>query len=444
MSEITTIMSALSSGTWNFLSFIIALSVIVAVHEYGHYIVGRWCGIHAEVFSVGFGSVLFSRLDKHGTRWQIAALPFGGYVRFKGDANVASGPKMAILSEMDARELRSTLNGAPVWARALTAAAGPIFNFALTAIIYCALFMWQGQYLDNLKIAAIFDLPGDHQLRVGDEITALEGVPVANFQDLIKAGVDRTAPLDYTIIRDGSQRVVLGPVTFPALIGQVAPRSAAIEAGLKSGDVVTHVNDETIADFTELQRQVGLANDQELQLTVWRAGEVFSTTLTPKAVAIPNADGGFDNRRLIGITGEITFFVPETEPLGFVTAITAATVRVWVIIKTSLVGIVQIISAKISVCNLSGPIAIAETAGQMASQGTMPFIALIAGLSTAVGLMNLFPIPILDGGHLVFCAYEAVARRKPNERAVQILMTFGLGFVLFFTIFAMVVNFNCA
>ena len=444
MSEITAITSALSGGTWNFLSFIIALSVIVAVHEYGHYIVGRWCGIHAEVFSVGFGSVLFSRLDKHGTRWQIAALPFGGYVRFKGDADLASGPNMAILSEMDTGEIRSTLNGAPIWARALTAAAGPLFNFALTAIIYCALFMWQGQYLDNLKIAEIFDLPGDYQLKVGDEIIALEGEPVANFQDFLRVGADLKAPLNYTIIRDGSQRVVLGPVTFPALIGQVAPRSAAIEAGLRSGDVVTHVNGQIISGFTELQGQVGLANDQELQITFWRKGEVFSTALTPKAVAIPNAEGGFDNRRLIGITSEMTFFVPGTKPLGFITAITAATERVWFIIKTSLVGIVQMILAKISVCNLSGPVAIAQTAGQMASQGTMPFIALIAGLSTAVGLMNLFPIPILDGGHLVFCAYEAITRRKPNERTVQILMTFGLGFVLFFTIFAMVVNFNCA
>ena len=444
MSEITAITSALSGGTWNFLSFIIALSVIVAVHEYGHYIVGRWCGIHAEVFSVGFGSVLFSRLDKHGTRWQIAALPFGGYVRFKGDADLASGPNMAILSEMDTGEIRSTMNGAPIWARALTAAAGPLFNFALTAIIYCALFMWQGQYLDNLKIAEIFDLPGDYQLKVGDEIIALEGEPVANFQDFLRVGADLKAPLNYTIIRDGSQRVVLGPVTFPALIGQVAPRSAAIEAGLRSGDVVTHVNGQIISGFTELQGQVGLANDQELQITFWRKGEVFSTALTPKAVAIPNAEGGFDNRRLIGITSEMTFFVPGTKPLGFITAITAATERVWFIIKTSLVGIVQMILAKISVCNLSGPVAIAQTAGQMASQGTMPFIALIAGLSTAVGLMNLFPIPILDGGHLVFCAYEAITRRKPNERTVQILMTFGLGFVLFFTIFAMVVNFNCA
>ena len=135
---------------WPLFSFVLALSLIVAVHEYGHYIVGRWCGIHAEVFSVGFGTVLLSRVDKHGTRWQIAALPFGGYVKFKADSNAASAPDGVILNSLDRTELRRTMYGAPIWARAATAAAGPAFNFILSIILFCTLFMWQGQFTDKL------------------------------------------------------------------------------------------------------------------------------------------------------------------------------------------------------------------------------------------------------------------------------------------------------
>ena len=136
-------MAALSASfggfIWMFFFFVIALSIIVAVHEYGHYIVGRWCGIHAEVFSVGFGTVLLSRVDRHGTRWQFAALPFGGFVRFKGDASAASAPDAVLLPKLSAQERRKTMHGAPIWARAATSAAGPVFNFILSIVLYCGL-----------------------------------------------------------------------------------------------------------------------------------------------------------------------------------------------------------------------------------------------------------------------------------------------------------------
>jgi len=427
---------------WMFFFFVIALSIIVAVHEYGHYIVGRWCGIHAEVFSVGFGTVLVSRVDRHGTQWQFAALPFGGFVRFKGDASAASAPDALLLPKLSARERRKTMHGAPIWARAATSAAGPIFNFILSIALYCGLFMWHGQYDGSLKIAQLTPMPGEIGLQVGDEILAVEGQEVHTYADFATIGQSLVAPVRYTVMRNGGNSSVLGPVPFPALVAQVQPRSAAIEAGLQAGDVILRIDGRTIDGFSELQQTVAAADGNEMGFSVWRAGSEFDVLLTAKSVAIPSANGDFVNRRLVGISGG-TFFEPATNPLPFGVAIAAAAERTWSIITLSLTGLKQMVLGSISACNISGPVAIAETAGQMARQGAMPFVALIAGLSTAVGLMNLFPIPVLDGGHLLFCAYEAITGRKPSDSALQILMTVGLLLVLTLTAFAVVMNFVC-
>jgi regulator of sigma E protease len=227
-----------------------------------------------------------------------------------------------------------------------------------------------------------------------------------------------------------------------ALVGQVSPRSAAFEAGILAGDVITRIDGVPIRDFGDLQKAVAISDDAEMDFTVWREGLEFEVTLKSKPVAIPGPDGNFTNRRLVGISGAM-FFEPGTEPLPFVTALQAAVARTWFIIKISLAGLSEMVLGKISACNLSGPVAIAETAGQVATQGTIPFLALIAGLSTAVGLMNLFPIPVLDGGHLLICAYELVTGRKPSESIIQLIMTWGLFFILSLTVFTIVMNMLC-
>ena len=442
MFDFGSLSAAFGGFIWVMFFFILALSVIIAVHEYGHYIVGRWCGIHAEVFSVGFGSVLLSRVDRHGTRWQIAALPFGGYVKFKADATVASAPDGVILQSLSPIELRRTMHGAPIWARAATAAAGPAFNFILSIFLFCGLFMWQGQFTDTLKIKKMFSIPGDFTLKLEDEIVAVNGLDVFNFKEFVQAGRDVKGPVTYTVKRNGVRVYALGPVPFPALVSQVQPRSAAIEAGILSGDVITGIDGQPILGFSDVQKLVAAAAEDEMVFSLFRFGAEFDVVLRSKPVAIPGADGTFENRRLVGITGG-TFFEPEKKAQPFSTAIIAAVKRTWYIIKISLLGLKQMILGSISACNLSGPVAIAETAGQIASQGAVPFLALIAGLSTAVGLMNLFPIPVLDGGHLVFCAVEAITGRKPSDSVVQFLMTLGLIIVLSLTAFSVVMNSVC-
>ena len=165
------------------IAFVIALSIIVAIHEYGHYIVGRWSGIEADVFSIGFGPVLFSRIDSRGTRWQIAALPLGGYVKFRGDADAASSKDVQALQTQDPAELRKTMHGAPVAARMATVVAGPVFNFILSIAIFFGVLMMQGVPSDPLTVGRLLPNPAPQGLKLGDEILGIEGVDLPSFND---------------------------------------------------------------------------------------------------------------------------------------------------------------------------------------------------------------------------------------------------------------------
>ncbi|MCH2163494.1 MAG: RIP metalloprotease RseP [Marinovum sp.] len=428
--------------------FVIALSIIVAVHEYGHYIVGRWSGIRADVFSVGFGPVLASRVDRRGTRWQLAALPFGGYVKFAGDANAASaGADKGVLSEMTPEERRQTMHGAPLWARSATVVAGPIFNFILSLTIFGLVFLSRGVATDPLTVGNLSPMPGTLELQIGDEISAVAGMPVPSYQDSTAfndflEGLPLGSDLTYSVNRDGVVRDVLAPFPYPAMITQLVPQSAAFAAGLEVGDVIIAVDGSPISAFSELKVAVEGSNGRELALQVWRDGEVLEKAMTPRSVDEPTGGGGFQSQWRIGIVGGL-FFEPATEAPGVASAFAQGTQQVFRIIEGSVSGLYHMVTGAISSCNLSGPIGIAQTSGQMASQGTTSFIWFVAVLSTAVGFLNLFPIPVLDGGHLVFHAYEAVFKRPPPEKFTQGLMAAGLTVILSLMLFALYNDIFC-
>ena len=431
-------------------AFIVALSIIVAIHEYGHYIVGRWCGIKAEVFSLGFGPVLFSRTDRHGTRWQFAALPFGGYVKFMGDANAASGTASDDYDTMNAEQKRHTMLGAPLWARTLTVAAGPVFNFILSIIVFTAVMMAQGKVAEPLAVGELTDLPVEGiTLQPGDELVRIEGqeVPARDaesgegFQDFIDALPQRDL-LEYEVRRDGDLVTVQGPYPMPPHVVQLSPQSAAYDIDMKQGDVITAVDDQPIVSFAQLQELVETSEGRVLQLDVWRDGETLEFALAPRRVDEPQDEGGFRTQWRIGIVGGLAF-EPATERLGPIDALANGTAQVGQVISGSVSGLYHMITRQISSCNMSGPIGIAEVSGAMASQGISNYIWFIAVLSTAVGLLNLFPIPVLDGGHLVFYAYEAVAGRPPSDKALRIIMTVGLVFVLSVMAFAITNDLFC-
>ncbi len=427
-------------------AFVVALSVIVAVHEYGHYIVGRWCGIHAEVFSLGFGPRLLQRRDRRGTLWQVALLPLGGYVKFLGDADAASAtPDAGAVAGMDAATRRRTMAGAPLWARAATVAAGPLFNFALSIAVFAGIVMAQGQARAPLTIDSLKPMPGDVQeLRPGDTLLAIHGREVPDFErfDAFVAELPRAPVLDYTVLRDGAEQQVRGPFPYPPVVSGVSPQSAAMDAGLAEGDVILAVEGTRISTFEDLRSAVAVGEGAALDLGIWRDGEAFDVTLTPRATDMPAEGGGFETRYLIGVTGGL-FFQPVTESPGPLRALGYGVTQTAFIVEQSLSGLWHMITGAISSCNLRGPIGIAETSGAAASQGVTSFIWFIAVLSTAVGLLNLFPIPVLDGGHLVFHAYEGIAGRPPSDRALRVLMAGGLALILTLMVFALTNDLFC-
>jgi regulator of sigma E protease len=436
---------AFGSIGFTLLAFVAALSIIVAIHEYGHYIVGRWSGIHAEVFSIGFGPVLLSGTDKHGTRWQLAALPFGGYVKFLGDANAASAGADDTLDGMDAVERRRSMPGAPLWARAATVAAGPIFNFILSIAIFAGIVLIGGRAADEAIVGGLVPVPEEIQvLEQGDEITAIEGEPVSSLSDVyeLSRSLDPQRSVTYDILRDGDALQVDAAFPLLPIVGSVAPQSAAIAAGIEEGDVIMSVDGTPIYGFSQLRAAVDASQGAELDLTVWRDGDTLDLTLAPRSTDLPTSEGTFETRWLIGITGGL-IFEPETVSVGFWDALSYGANQTWFIVNSSLSGLKHIITGAISTCNLQGPIGIAETSGAAASQGLDNFIWFIAVLSTAVGLLNLFPIPVLDGGHLVFHAYEAVAGKPPSDKVLKVFMAVGLTLLLSLMVFALTNDIFC-
>ena len=418
-------------------ALLVVIVIIVTVHEFGHYIVGRLCGIHAEVFSLGFGPLLWSWIDKRGTRWQIAALPLGGYVRFLGDADAASRP--GVLSGLSEAEKRHTMQGAPLWARAATVLAGPAFNVALTLLVFFGLILSSGIDNDSTVIGSLRSLPtGKNPLQVGDRVLSLDGTPTPDFETLAtqaKALKDR-ATVTYVIERAGETLMFPGPNPMPALVQSVSLNSAAEDAGLQVGDLFLRVAGKDIAGFDQLTPLVEATQGQLVALTIQRGDQVRDLSLTPRRVDLPDMQGGFTTRWLIGVSGGL-MFEPTRRSAGIFEAAQLSVRQSWLMAKTNLNGIAQIVAGKISSCNISGPIGMAKAASAAARSGLDTFLQTLALFSLSIGLLNLLPIPVLDGGHLVFHVWEAMTGRAPNGRALQVLMSLGLALLLTLMVFAL-------
>jgi regulator of sigma E protease len=436
--EIVSLIPSFGGFAYTVIAFVLALTIIVFVHEYGHYIVGRWSGIHADVFSIGFGPVIWSRVDSRGTRWQIAALPFGGYVKFFGDANAASAGHVDELGGLTDEQKRATMHGAPLWARTATVAAGPVFNFVLSILVFAGIFWVNGVATDQPTVGALKPLPGvEAQLQPGDRILGLAEEETPDFPAFYAAaGLHPEASvLDYRVQRGGEELTVRDSHPLPPVVESVQPDSAALSAGMEPGDVVVAVDGQPVATFPQLREIVGASEGKPLTLTLLRGGQEIELVLEPKRVDLPAAEGGFETRWLIGLTGAL-YFEPELRRPGPLEGVWMGAEQSWNIAATSLSGLWHMVTGAISSCNLRGPIGIAETSGAAASAGLTSFIWFIAMLSTAVGMMNLFPVPVLDGGHLVFYAWEAVTGKPPTARALRVLMTIGLAAILTLMVFA--------
>ncbi|MES2434522.1 MAG: RIP metalloprotease RseP [Pseudomonadota bacterium] len=443
--DFSSFVASFGGAVWSGLFFIVAVAVIVAVHEYGHYIVGRWSGIHAEVFSLGFGPVVYSRVDKRGTKWQIAALPIGGYVKFLGDKDAASATDHAAIGGLTPEEKRHTMFGAPLWARAATVAAGPIFNFILALIVFIGLITYTGVATDVPVVGRVNASPFvGETIQPGDKILALNGTATPDIETfaLTANALPPAATVTYSIERDGKTLDVQGAHPFLPMVGAVMPRNAGGDAGIQTGDVIVQAGGQDVTAFSQLPALVEATQGQPIALKIWRNGQIIDLTLSPNRRDLPKDGGGFETRWMIGLSGGM-LFEPQTRQPGPWETVTLAVEQAYFTAKSSLSGLWHIVTGQISTCNLSGPVGMAEVMGDAARQGLEQFIGYLGMMSLGIGLLNLFPIPVLDGGHLVFFAYEAVFRRPPAPGVMNILMLIGLMAVLSFMFFALGNDFTC-
>ena len=421
------------------LPFVVVLGIVVFVHEYGHYIVARWCGIRAEVFSIGFGPVLWSRVDRRGTLWQVAALPLGGYVKFLGDSDASSRADPDMMEAMTPAQRAGTFHGAPVGRRMLTVLAGPVANFVLTIVVFAGVIMWQGVATERPTIGQIETLPGavDQPLRPGDVVLEVNASPVTTFDDifLIALEMPEPGPITMLVEREGSRIEVAAPYPFPPMVQGVEPLSPASRAGLMRGDLILTADGEELTAFEDLRRVVLASESRTIPMEVWRDGATVSLEITPIERDTGDGEGGFERRVMIGVAGA-TLYRPATETPMPWTAIAYGAERMVNVVTQSLNGIRHIIIGTIGAENLQGPLGIAQISGETAQQGFLSFILLIAVISTAIGMLNLFPIPVLDGGHLVAFAIEAIRGRPPSPAVMQVAMSIGLGLILLLMVFA--------
>jgi len=422
------------------LPFLIVLSVVVFVHEFGHYIVGRWCGIGAEVFSVGFGRKLFGWTDRRGTRWQVAALPLGGYVKFVGDMDPASAGK-ASDDELTAQERREAFHHAALWRRAATVFAGPAANFLLSIALFAGIALAVGKAGEEPVVADIG--PGaisEVGFEPGDRVIEIEGEPVETFSAVLDE-LHRSdgEPLDVLVERDGERRMIEVVYQTAPRIDSITPGMAAAQAGIVPGDLVLSIAGQDVSSFYDLQTIAAeLPHNEPVEMVVQRNGEEMSFTFTPELMerkhpetgeVVPLPTFGIRSNGAAALT-------TTTVPVGPVEAVTVGVSQTWMIASGTVTYLADMVFANADTSQLGGPLRIAEISSQKAEEGIGDLIWLIALLSTSIGLLNLFPIPVLDGGHLMFYALEALRGRPLGDRWMQVGNMIGLSLVLFLMVFA--------
>ncbi|MEM1343171.1 MAG: RIP metalloprotease RseP [Pseudomonadota bacterium] len=419
--------------------FLIVLSVVVFVHEYGHYIVGRWCGIGAQVFSVGFGKPLLGWTDKRGTRWQIAALPLGGFVKFTGDMDPASAGRAddATLSEA---ERASAFHNAALWKRAITVFAGPGANFLLSIVLFAAIALAVGKASNEPIIAAV-DPEAAEQIgfQAGDRVLSVGGEEVEDFAGILNAMHRADGETLEAVVERGGARVAVD-LTYGSSprIDTIAPGMPAAQAGIAPGDRVVSIDGIPVRSFYQMQV---ITNDLEhgapVELVVLRGARELTFTFVPEIIERNNpVTGEVEPLPTFGVRSNGNRLIEAPmQGVGFGEAGLIGVSKTWEIVTGTVTFIGDMVFANADTSQLGGPIRIAEISGERAEQGVGEFIFLIALLSTSIGLLNLFPIPVLDGGHLMFYAAEAVRGRPIGERWLAVGNMIGLSLVLSLMVF---------
>jgi regulator of sigma E protease len=419
-------------------AFVVALGILIFFHELGHYIAARLCGIKVLKFSVGFGRTLVSRrFGADGTEWALAVFPLGGYVRMLDERE----------APVEAAELHRAFNRQTVWRRMVVVAAGPVANFLLAILLYWVLFLhgveemrpWLGQPVPGTPAA----MAAIHE---GELVRSANGVPVATWNELrweiLKAGADHQPVVLETLSKSkeialrhlatdvvqfdkgvGDPLAGLGLQVYrpplPPVIGKVQEGSVAESAGLKAMDRFLEANGQSVSQWQQVSELIYRSPGQELFLVVERDGQKVEFRITPKEEI-----EGKERIGRVGIYPQNDLFVMIS--YDALPALGKAIGQTWETSTFSLTMIGRMITGDVSLKNLSGPLTIADVAGQSARMGLPFYIRFLALISLSLGVLNLLPVPILDGGHLMYYLVEIIKGGPLSERVMEIGQQIGL------------------
>ncbi|MBW6475904.1 MAG: RIP metalloprotease RseP [Chromatiales bacterium] len=428
------------------LALLVALSLLIAVHEWGHFLVARWNGVKVLRFSIGFGKPLWTRrFGPDQTEFVIAAIPLGGYVKMLDERE----------GEVAEADLGRAFNRQSLRKRSAIVVAGPLFNFLFALLAYWLMFVMGVPGLKPILGEVTQDtIAYQAGLREGQEILAVNGEPTPTWQSAIESILPRLilnedlvlSVYDGGLVRERSlvaggvdasmrpeevyQRLGLRPFQprIAPVLERVLPGSPAERAGLQAGDRIINAAGESIAEWAELVAMINRYPEQALALQLERNGEVMSLVVRPERV-----DGAPSSGRIGAMVriDEAQFAALRTElRYGPVTAISASWQRTWEMSALTLKMIAQMITGRASLENVSGPIGIAQYAKSSAGAGLSQFLAFLGLISISLGILNLLPIPVLDGGHLMNYAIEAVRGKPLSDAAEAIAQRVGLMMIL--------------
>jgi regulator of sigma E protease len=428
----------MTSILWNFMSFIVALGILVTVHEFGHFWVARKCGVHVERFSIGFGKSIWRRIGKDGTEYSIALIPLGGYVKML-DGRVADVPAHMSDSAFDRKSL---------WKRASIVAAGPVFNFLFAIFVLWLVYL--------IGISTVKPIVGDITpnsivakagLQSGMELKSISGVRTPDWEsvnmELVShigekrlqlevsspqsIGMEQQLNLDLSDWHfDPESQSVMTALGFepysPTIFTQLASiskDSAADKAGMLVGDDIRSIDGAEVSSWRQVVDAIRSHPDEMVKVGVEREGELITLPLIPSSHSL-------DNGEIIGFAGispKVDTWPKEYRiqlKFGPIESIQKAVEKTGQLIDLTVTMLKKLISGDVGLNNLSGPISIAKGAGATAGYGIVYFLSFLALISVNLGIINLVPLPILDGGHLLFFAIEAVIKRPVSERIQEV------------------------
>lgn len=442
----------------NIILTLLIITILVFVHEWGHYWIGVRNGVHAEVFSIGFGPEVWGWTSrKTGTRWRFSALPLGGYVKFLGDSNPTSAG--AADDNLTPEQRKRAFHTQSLGVRAAVVVAGPAANLILAVVLMAAMLVTLGQPYTPPNVVVI-DPQGAAAkagMRTGDTVVSIGGRSVNSFEDVLSVvQLNPGVALPLTLTREGQLQSLmvtpsprdykdrfgnihrlgeLGVSSGNALpvVGNVFPGSVAEGAGLKAGDRIVEIEGTPIEHFGQIPRIIGGRPNQPTAIKVERAGVMIDLVATPAATEVRDQDG---KTRFEGRLGFSSSNVSVVRKMGPVDASVEATVQVWRMSASIYTVIRQIVLGLRPADEIGGLIRIGKTAGEVVQIGWSAVLYFVIGLSVTLGVFNLLPVPMLDGGHLLFYAIEWIRGRPLSARAQDIGFRIGLAVMASLMVFA--------